>query len=339
MALPRKPTTQPSDLVRDSEIEATVFHDYTTQVIYRVGRSAHQRRVRIEERWVREGCLGRGAYGTVYKERCDTGPHPRVRAVKEIKKSVGGGDDIDHNRELEAIAKFSHPKYAHCFVRSDGWFAFGDAVFISMEYLEHGDLQRYLTTPLPEGEARDIVSQVLEGLKHMHENRFIHRDLKPGNIMVVERGPVWWVKIADFGISKRRHELTSLQTFQRGTLGFAAPEAFGLGGDGSGVDSEYAAALDIWSLGAVAFRIMANVGAFPNLLDLVEYCSGKRVFPTARLQACDISEDGQAFVASLMLPEPEKRPLAGQAHQHAWFQAEVDLLKADASGAGTAPKL
>lgn len=49
-----------------------------------------------------------------------------------------------------------------------------------MEYFPYGDLQRYLTRPLPEREAREIISQVLEGLKHMHDNRFIHRDLKPG---------------------------------------------------------------------------------------------------------------------------------------------------------------
>lgn len=49
-----------------------------------------------------------------------------------------------------------------------------------MEYLENGDLQRYLTRPLPELEARTITLQVLEGLKFMHENGYVHRDLKPG---------------------------------------------------------------------------------------------------------------------------------------------------------------
>ncbi|KAK5654581.1 hypothetical protein OQA88_7210 [Cercophora sp. LCS_1] len=313
-------TTRPlSDLVRDSEIEATVFNDHTIQIVHRVGRSARQRVVRIEERWEREGCLGRGAYGTVYKERCGSGSRQRVRAVKEINKSIVAGEEIDHTRELEAIAKFSHPRYAHCFVRSDGWFEFGDAVFITMEYLEHGDLQRYLTRPLPEAEAREITSQVLEGLKHMHDNRFIHRDLKPGNIMVVEEGPDWWVKIADFGISKRRHELTtSLQTQQLGTFAFAAPEAAGVSDDEPG--SAHATALDMWSLGAVAFRMMTNVGAFPNLKELADYCSGRRGFPTARLKGRGISDHGQQFVESLMLLKPEKRPLVDQARQHPWIQ-------------------
>jgi len=70
-------------------------------------------------------------------------------------------------------------QYSHCFIRSDGWFESADSVFITMEYLELGDLERHLTQPLPEPEAREITTQVLEGLKFMHANDFIHRDLKP----------------------------------------------------------------------------------------------------------------------------------------------------------------
>lgn len=48
-----------------------------------------------------------------------------------------------------------------------------------MEYFELGDLQGYIDTPLRESEAREITDQILEGLAFMHENGFIHRDLKP----------------------------------------------------------------------------------------------------------------------------------------------------------------
>ena len=49
-----------------------------------------------------------------------------------------------------------------------------------MEYLELGDLQKYLTAAFPEGEARTITQQVLEGIAFMHDSQFAHRDLKPG---------------------------------------------------------------------------------------------------------------------------------------------------------------
>lgn len=56
----------------------------------------------------------------------------------------------------------------------------GGSIFIIMEYLELGDLETHLTRPLPEREARQVVCQVLEGLVFMHDNGFVHRDLKPG---------------------------------------------------------------------------------------------------------------------------------------------------------------
>lgn len=71
-------------------------------------------------------------------------------------------------------------QYRHCFVRSYGWFASEYSISITMEYIPHGDLQRHLTRPLPEAEAIRIIAQVNEGLGYMHENSFIHRDLKPG---------------------------------------------------------------------------------------------------------------------------------------------------------------
>jgi serine/threonine protein kinase len=66
-----------------------------------------------------------------------------------------------------------------CFVKSFGWFENNESVFIAMEYFPLGDLQNYLSLPLPESEVKQITSQVLEGLSFMHDNGFAHRDLKP----------------------------------------------------------------------------------------------------------------------------------------------------------------
>ena len=73
----------------------------------------------------------------------------------------------------------NYRQYVHCFVQSFGWYEDDNSVYIAMEYMEHGDLQKRLTRPYPEVEVLSIASQLLEGLQFMHENGFTHRDLKP----------------------------------------------------------------------------------------------------------------------------------------------------------------
>jgi len=193
-----------------------------------------------------------------------------------------------------------------------------------MEYLELGDLQNHLARPLHESDARDITSQVLEGLQIMHENGFVHRDLKPGNIMVVAKRP-WFVKIADFGISKRRLEdVTALHTLQRGTFGFAAPEVFGLGS--SSDDGSYTSAVDMWSLGAVVHGILTSAPPFRGLSDVVKYVTGATEFPVADLQKQNTSEHGQDFITKLMACDPKDRPPAAIAASHAWMTMHFDAV-------------
>lgn len=77
-------------------------------------------------------------------------------------------------------------RYEEAFVHFNGWYEDPENVYVAMEYFPLGDLQRYMDTQMPESQVKFIVSQLLEGLKIMHENQFTHRDLKPQNIFVVE---------------------------------------------------------------------------------------------------------------------------------------------------------
>jgi calcium/calmodulin-dependent protein kinase I len=73
-------------------------------------------------------------------------------------------------------------QYESCFVKSFGWYESREAIFIAMEYMHYGDLEKYLPTTddlLPQDQVQDIVSQLAEGIYFMHENGFAHRDLKP----------------------------------------------------------------------------------------------------------------------------------------------------------------
>jgi serine/threonine protein kinase len=70
-------------------------------------------------------------------------------------------------------------QFQHCFVQLNGWYENDESVFIAMEYMHLGDLEKMLIHPLPEDEAVRIARQLNEGLIYMHEHDIVHRDLKP----------------------------------------------------------------------------------------------------------------------------------------------------------------
>ena len=172
-----------SDLVLDSKLESDFLpgDEGVVHTRVRTGKNAKRRVQRTKESWRRKWRLGGGSYGTVWLEECTDGdPGGQLRAVKEMAKGQSSVSEVDFHRELEAIAKFSHEKYAYCFVRSFGWFENSTSIFIAMEYAKHGDLQRFLDEPFSEAETKQIAAQVLEGVAFMHQSGFAHRDLKPG---------------------------------------------------------------------------------------------------------------------------------------------------------------
>ncbi|KAK7217161.1 hypothetical protein V2G26_005164 [Clonostachys chloroleuca] len=105
------------------------------------------------------------------------------------------------------MATFSQTKYSEQFVMFLGWFMSPGLIHIAMEYCELGDLEKHLSTcpdgRLPESETQDITIQILSALNSMHEERFCHGDLKLANVLIMSVTPSWWVKLADFGLSKR----------------------------------------------------------------------------------------------------------------------------------------
>src|SRR6266566_5397439 len=99
------------DLVVDSKLEAVVQRGCVRHTFRRRGESGKNWKVEVAETWTRERRLGSGSFETVWLEKCQepaSKDGPRVRAVKEICIEPGSG--VDYNRELLAIAKFSHPK-------------------------------------------------------------------------------------------------------------------------------------------------------------------------------------------------------------------------------------
>ncbi|CAH0027501.1 unnamed protein product [Clonostachys rhizophaga] len=271
-----------------------------------------------QERWFLKRRFGSGG--------ASNGP-PQLRAVKKVEISPNERDYKLHQRELVAIFKFSQPKYANLFVRSYGWFTSESYIHISMEYLELGDLQHYLSDEgkcprhrLPEPEVYDISVQVLSALNAMHSVGFSYRDLKPANILIKSQPPQEWrVKLADFGISKRGGEITQ-STDIRGTKSFMAPELLIEGSDKPEV--LYSFAIDMWCFGQTIHRTLTGHNPFNSVLAIAKYWEGNVEFPTTALQSAGASEAVIGFLRSLMVADPTKRLTAKAGLSDAWVLME-----------------
>lgn len=144
-------------------------------------RVSGQRRVPKQKVWRVERIIGKGAFGEIRLEVLMEGSEQR--AVKRLWTS-GSTLKREYQRELEALVEFSKSKYkeAAVFVEFLGWFEDSDSVYLAMEYIPLGDLEHNVPSrpgQLVESEIRLITSQILEGLKIMHSESFVHRDLKP----------------------------------------------------------------------------------------------------------------------------------------------------------------
>ncbi|KAK2763175.1 hypothetical protein FQN54_009811 [Arachnomyces sp. PD_36] len=301
--------TSVPNLVKDSQLPVRFSDKYT-----------HHDRHRGEETWERQKLLGQGSFGSVWLQECRSEGTPRLRAVKLIPKVSQHFESIDYNHELLAIAKFSQPKYTESFVRTTGWYEDPDHIFIAMEYFEYGDLEVYLGQPLPEKEAQQITSQLLCGLEHMHSNDFTHRDLKPKNIFVASKGPKWWVKIGDFGVSKRVEGSMILQTCV-GTPYYIAPE---IRGDvmrfGEADDLGYTSAVDIWSLGVIVCRLLTGKQASLKNKEMLKYIHKPTNPPPGSLFSDTINGSILRLLEGLLAPKPERRLSAGDALQNDWLR-------------------
>jgi serine/threonine protein kinase len=137
------------------------------------------------------------------------------------------------------------------------------------------------------------------------------------NVLVVHGPRQWWVKLADFGLSKRLTETTAYYT-KSGTQSYMAPEIL----DYLETDTpsaEYTNAVDIWAVGCITYRLVTSKVPFPPGRSLGKYCEDKSLFPLGPLFDSGIKGSCFEFIKALLEPHPEVRPSASQALAHAWI--------------------
>ncbi len=248
------------------------------------------------------GVLGQGAMGVVYLAH-----DPDIDRPVALKTIRSGAAREDNASELEArflkearlAGRLQHPNIVTVYdVGHDG-----DLLFIAMEYVDGRPLTRYLAAPddLPLAVRVGIIRQAAEALAHAHERGVIHRDVKPGNILVSKDGRV---KVTDFGIGKfagaEPSDLT--RTGQMiGSPAYMSPEQV----RGEKIDGRS----DLFSLGVVLYELLTGVRPFPgeSITTLVY-----QILHTEPKNPLDIKAGlppaTEEVMARLLAKKPDRRP-------------------------------
>jgi serine/threonine-protein kinase len=199
--------------------------------------------------------IARGGMGKVYK--AEQAPLGRICALKVLSPKYEGDRDPEfHKRfflEASTAAKLTHPNTVTIFdYGQDG----DDLYFIAMEFIEGRTLHRVLRDegPFVEQRVAHVAGQICRSLREAHALGVVHRDLKPGNILLTDRGDEQDnVKVLDFGLVKdvsgEAEDLTQAGLFM-GSPKYMAPEQI-LGG-------EITARTDIYSLGIMMYEMLTG---------------------------------------------------------------------------------
>ena len=171
--------------------------------------------------------------------------------VLKILREVPDAGDEDENalnrflQEFEVIAELDNPNIVRIHDLGIG----DDHAYIAMEYFPAGDLRTRIRAGMDADEALDVTRQIAGALKSMHAVGILHRDLKPGNIMLREDGSI---ALIDFGLAKRlrlRAEITGTGEIF-GTPYYMSPE------QGHGRDTDERS--DLYSLGVILYEMLTG---------------------------------------------------------------------------------
>jgi serine/threonine-protein kinase len=198
--------------------------------------------------------LGRGAMGVVYKAR-----DPQIDRLVAVKTVSMWGQDREEESEFrmrfmneaQAAGRLHHAGIVSIFDVGEN--PENQDPYIVLEYVAGESLNRILAREkkLPLPQALKIAEEIAEALDYAHAQGVVHRDIKPGNILLTEEGHA---KIADFGIAKLNLAHFTLPGRVMGTPAYMAPEQL----SGEGVDGRS----DLFSLGVILYAMVTGHSPF-----------------------------------------------------------------------------
>jgi formylglycine-generating enzyme required for sulfatase activity len=205
---------------------------------------------------IRTDKVGGGAFGTVYKAFDEELNREVAIKVSEVK--IMGGKEFSLKDEFDAIkdvpVQRNIANYEELFTFEGPQGIFDYAV---MQFYKDGNLSSFIKGNPTLAQKEQVALDLLEGIHHLHKHSVVHRDLKPGNILIVKRGDKTIPVITDFGLSKNAKtegQSRFSNSFGGGTLKYSSPEQLKA--------EKLRLNTDLWAYGVIVYEIFTGKNLF-----------------------------------------------------------------------------
>uniref|UniRef100_A0A3Q1CH15 non-specific serine/threonine protein kinase n=1 Tax=Amphiprion ocellaris TaxID=80972 RepID=A0A3Q1CH15_AMPOC len=241
----------------------------------------------------------------------------RLVAIKCIPKKALEGKENNIENEIAVLHRIKHPNI----VSLEDIFESTSHLYLVMQLVSGGELFDRIVEKgfYTERDASQLIHQILDAVKYLHDMGIVHRDLKPENLLYYSMDEDSKIMISDFGLSKIEGAGSVMST-ACGTPGYVAPEVL--------AQKPYSKAVDCWSIGVISYILLCGYPPFYDENDaklFEQILKAEYEFDSPYWD--DISDSAKDFICHLMEKDPLKRYTCELALQHPWICGDTALDK------------
>lgn len=229
------------------------------------------------------------------------------------KKNLSEKELKDIANEIQIVKELDHPNIVKMYEEYEDH----KYLYIVTELIKGGELFDELIRrkKFTEKDCKRIVKQLLEALSYCHANNIVHKDMKPENILLENKGDIESIKLIDFGTAQRFDRKKKMTTVI-GTPYYVAPEV---------LRGSYDEKCDIWGVGVIMFILLSGTPPFNGKDDdaiMRAVAKGKYEFKPAKWKG--VSHEAKDLIDKMLVLDTTDRISAQNALDHQWFTTKGD---------------